>query len=146
MNLNAPVSSIMTSPVVSVKTTDHVSHVRKLMDHSPFHHIPVVDENNQVKGMVCRPDMWHYAYKLSIDTSGPTYSRKRYDSLQVFQIMSKQVTSVVRSDPIGKVAAIFKENKFHALPVIENGRLEGIVTLFDVFNFLLAETTEKQLA
>lgn len=57
-------------------------------------------------------------------------------SLLVREVMVKQVAKLRPEDKIELAADIFRENLFHAMPVVDNdGKLKGIVTTFDLLNY-----------
>ena len=49
--------------------------------------------------------------------------------------MTKYPVSLDMEDTVGLAADIFMANKFHALPVVENNQLVGIVTTHDILLF-----------
>jgi CBS domain-containing membrane protein len=51
--------------------------------------------------------------------------------------MVKNLGGVSSTAPIRDVAQILQNNKFHALPVIDNWKLVGIVTSTDLINYLI---------
>jgi CBS domain-containing protein len=53
--------------------------------------------------------------------------------MQVKDIMTKDVISVSPETKIGEVAHILTEKRFHGLPVVENGKLMGIIVEDDFF-------------
>jgi len=54
----------------------------------------------------------------------------------VSQIMSKDVITVSENDPLILVKEIFEENNFHHVPVLNKGRLVGIISKSDLLFFL----------
>lgn len=53
--------------------------------------------------------------------------------MQVKDIMTEDVVSVSPETKIGEVAHILTEKRFHGLPVVENGKLLGIIVEDDFF-------------
>jgi CBS domain-containing protein len=53
------------------------------------------------------------------------------------QVMAKNVVTVPPTATIKEVAKILAEKEFHALPVIDHGRLVGMVTTTDLVKYLL---------
>ena len=47
-------------------------------------------------------------------------------------IMTKDVVTVTPQDSLSKVKKLIFDNRFHHIPVIENGKLAGIVTSYDL--------------
>lgn len=55
------------------------------------------------------------------------------------QVMSKNLVTVSSTTTIKEVAEILSEKEFHALPVVDDSVLVGIVTTTDLINFLLKQ-------
>ena len=55
------------------------------------------------------------------------------------QVMAKNLVSVASSTIIKEVAEILSKKEFHAIPVIDNGELTGIVTTTDLINYLIEQ-------
>ncbi len=53
--------------------------------------------------------------------------------------MAKSIISVTSDTTIKEVAQILAEHEFHAVPVVDNGALVGIVTSTDLIKFLLEQ-------
>lgn len=53
--------------------------------------------------------------------------------------MAKDVVSVTSKSTIQDVANFLSVKEFHALPVVDNGELKGIVTTTDLINYLLEQ-------
>ena len=62
-----------------------------------------------------------------------------YDLFTIEQIMAKSIISVTSDTTIKEVAQILAEHEFHAVPVVDNGALVGIVTSTDLIKFLLEQ-------
>jgi len=57
--------------------------------------------------------------------------------IRVRDVMSKDPITVSISDTIGKAISLMRENGISRLPVINNGKLEGIVTVHDIIEKVL---------
>ena len=145
MNTNMPISKIMSTELITVKETDNlVSIEEKFKDH-PIHHLPVVDASYQLVGIISKADMLHIARMIEHDASGTTYIAKVYDSWTAARIMTPQPLTLDPEDTIGLVADIFLQNKFHAIPVIEDFRLVGIVTSHDLLRHAYAQVSFPEI-
>ena len=85
--------------------------------------MPVVDGKKLV-GLVTTYDL----FKLNID-------HKDYDATKVSDVMTTKLAVIEPSDKIGTAAEIFMEHLFHAVPVVSEGNLVGIVTSFDILKY-----------
>ncbi|MBK9257176.1 MAG: CBS domain-containing protein [Saprospiraceae bacterium] len=140
-----PVKSVMTSEVISVPEDMILKEVNYIFEKEMIHHIPVVDQYQRCVGMISRSDMLlllDWGTKLNL----PSSERKNIFLLTsnlAKDMMETNVLKVTRDDLIGKCVDIFKENYFHALPVVdEDGRLEGIITTYDL---MILAYTDKGL-
>ena len=55
------------------------------------------------------------------------------------QVMAKNLISVKSSATIKEVSEILAKKEFHALPVIDDNKLVGIVTTTDLINYLIGQ-------
>ena len=62
---------------------------------------------------------------------GPHSSMYRFIECLAGQYMTTAVTTVTREVTMGELAALFEQHDFNSFPVLENGKMLGIVTKFD---------------
>ena len=60
--------------------------------------------------------------------------------------MTKKIATLTPSDKIGSAAELFLEHLFHAVPIVENGELVGIITSFDVMKYEFQKAYPSQFA
>ncbi len=119
--MNENVKTIMTTDLITVKPTTKLSSVRKIFMSHKIHHLPVMD-NGKLVGLVTTYDMW----KNEIAPSN-------YATQEVSSVMTTSLAKIGPRDKIGTAAELFLDNRFHALPVVnEHDHLVGIVTSFDI--------------
>ncbi len=139
MNTSAPVSTIMTTRLMTVHPDDSFTTVKKLFDEKDFHHLPVVEPGGKLVGIISKEDIYKVAYILTLNTTGRTYTIKQMESLTARDIMTKYPIYLDPDDSIGLAADIFLANKFHALPIVEDDVLTGILTTHDLLRYGFAE-------
>ena len=109
--------------VVTASTADSVLHtVRVLVDHN-IGGVVVVD-GEEVIGILTERDI------LRLVARKPD----ELQALEVGQVMTRDVIKLAPDDDLGHVMEVMTENRIRHLPVIEEGRLAGIVTIGDVVN------------
>ncbi|MEZ5043011.1 MAG: CBS domain-containing protein [Saprospiraceae bacterium] len=145
MNPNNAISTIMSTEIISVKPNTKLAEVEKKFKSYPIHHLPVVDENYTVVGIISKMDMLQIARAIEHDASGKIYIDKVYNSWTAGRIMTPNPLFLDPDDSIGLVADIFLQNKFHAIPVVEDGRLVGIVTSHDLLQYAYEKITFPQI-
>ena len=62
-----------------------------------------------------------------------------YNMFTIEQVMKRNVVSVSSSKSIKEVAEILASKEFHALPVVDNNLLSGIVTTTDLIKYLIKQ-------
>jgi CBS domain-containing protein len=143
MDTNQAVRTIMTTNLVTVPPTASAKEVKAIFDEYSFHHLPVVNGSDKLLGIISKEDFSKIAYVLSLNTSGKTFSRLKYESLQALDFMTKYPLSLDPEDTIGLAADIFLANKFHALPIVEEDSLVGLVTTHDLLLFSFSSPIES---
>lgn len=129
----------MTTKVVTVFETATFSEIKRVFDTHHFHHLPVLDFNNQLKGMISKEDLAKASYLLTLNTTGKTYTTKEFDYISAKDIMSSYPVFLTPDDEIDLAADVFLSNKLHALPILDDGRLIGIVTTHDLLRYAFTE-------
>lgn len=139
MNTDLPISSVMTRKLVTIEPETTLARIKNLFENNSFHHLPVVSAERKLVGIISKEDFARAAYLLSLNTSGKTYSHLEYGSLSAKDIMTIYPVFLEPGDTIGLAADIFLANKFHALPILEDGELIGLVTTHDLVRFAFAD-------
>lgn len=135
MNTQTPLRDLMTTDLTVIKLDTPFNKIKSIFDSNSFHHLPVVDNMAMVKGMISKQDFTNLAFRLSNETAGKTYSEKTYNNIFAKDIMTKNPVSLNPDDSIGLAADLFLENVYHAIPIMEDGVLVGIITTHDLLTF-----------
>ncbi|MEY3053351.1 MAG: hypothetical protein RLY31_3136 [Bacteroidota bacterium] len=136
------VSQLMTTDVLFVRPDDIMEEVDKIFRRNNIHHIPVVDSNQQVVGMISRSDYYKilHGFTLFRTEKSESYNQAILRSLLAKEVMVRHVAKLNPEDTVTVAAGFFRENLFHAIPVVDNiGKLVGIITTFDLLNFAFQE-------
>ncbi len=142
MNPNVNISEIMTRLVVTINPDDGLGKIKEIFLKNNFHHLPVV-ENGNLTGIISREDFLKIYYKISRETTGRTWSEKSLDHLHAKDIMTRDPMTLEPDDSIGLAADVFLANKFHSLPIVEDGALVGIVTVHDLLAYSFNSPVES---
>ena len=139
---NIKIGSLMTTNIITVKPNDNLLKVEEIFTTNTFHHIPVVDEENIIQGIISRVEFYKLQHALTIfNTKG---ARKHNDSIfnatLVEEIMTKKIAKLSSEDSVLVAVGFFRENLFHALPIVdEHNRLIGILTTYDLLTYAYNE-------
>jgi CBS-domain-containing membrane protein len=109
---------IMTMKVVTVKPSTSIEDAARLLVRRKISGVPVVDEKDKTKvvGILTEADL------LAAPSGAKT----------VADVMKKRVVSVSPDTPVDEIAEILVKKKIKRVPVIDAGKLVGIVSRIDV--------------
>jgi CBS domain-containing protein len=134
----APVSMIMTEHVITLKKTDSLEKAEQLFKRHKIRHIPVVD-NKSILGMLSYSDLLRLSFADITNEDENVVDVLVYKMFTIDQVMKRNLVTVSSSNSIKEVAEILASNEFHALPVVDNNKLSGIVTTTDLIKYLLKQ-------
>jgi acetoin utilization protein AcuB len=118
----------MAADVTSLKRNEKLSLADDVMNLGRIRHLPVLDDDGEtLVGIVSQRDLFRGALAQAIGY-GQHARRKLLDSLLVKDVMTTDVTTTTPETPLVDAARVLIERKIGCLPVVENGRLVGILT------------------
>jgi CBS domain-containing protein len=149
----ATAKEIMTTELITVSPEAEIREAAKLLLEKRFNGVPVVDGEGKFRGVICQSDLIATQRSLAIpsmfrsitgDMASETVDRlvremKRMRAIKVRDAMSTGVTTVGPNTTVEEIARIMVEKKLYTLPVVEDGKLVGIVGKEDVLKNLLLE-------
>jgi CBS domain-containing membrane protein len=126
--MDTMVKDVMTKDVTTLKRNEKLTLADDLMNLGRIRHLPVVDDDGgQVIGIVSQRDMFRGALAQAIGY-GAHARRKLLDTLLVKEVMTTELVTTTPDTPLADAAAVLMEKKIGCLPVLESGRLVGILT------------------
>jgi CBS domain-containing protein len=137
MNLENPIRTIMTpvEDLVAVYPDTPFAEIKVIFKRNNFHHIPVINNEGVIVGIISKLDWLRNLKFAAAQSGGRTWSRKYYESLKAKDLMTENPITLEPEEAISVAADILIENKYHAIPVSEDGRLIGILTTHDLITF-----------
>lgn len=139
MNILAPVKSIMSTDLITLAPQDKLLEVKDIFERHNIHHIPIV-RFRTIVGLVSKSDFLFFmrGFQRSEDDRFVNEARLRAYSAQ--DIMTTGLAKLSPDDRIDVALEIFLTNRFHAIPVVENDGLVGILTTFDLIKAMNRES------
>ena len=127
---------MMTKNPVTIHPDMSVTDVRSLMDKKEIGHLPVLDRNNNLAGIVTKKDLLKAGPSpaTTLDMYEISYLLSK---LRVEKIMVKDVITVDENDVVEEAARIMADRDIGCLPVMKGNILTGIVTETDLFRFFV---------
>lgn len=128
-----PVSEIMRREVVTLAVKETLDLTQDLMNLGRVRHLPVLDDGRLV-GIVSQRDLLAAALTKVLDFD-PTSRRSFLRSVEVGEVMAKDVVTAGPDTTLGEVARILVQRKIGCLPVVApGGALLGLVTETDLLS------------
>jgi CBS-domain-containing membrane protein len=144
------VADIMTRDVITVTPQTGLRELARILSEKNINGVPVVDDQGKVLGVVCDSDLVNQNRPLHIPTvfvildsviplENPWRFQKEFKRLTattVEDIYSRPAVVVEPDTDVSEVARLMGERKFYTVPVVDKGRLVGIVGKADVIRSL----------
>ena len=130
------VSQWMTKSVLTIKPHDTLKQARELMTKHRVNQLPVVVDD-KVVGIVTDRDL-RDAYPSSMRLLRGKDIDDFADSYTVDQVMTYNVVTASPKMSLREVAQHLRKKRFGAVPIVDDGKLVGIITRSDLLDAALA--------
>ncbi len=137
MKKDVSVSEIMTRNILRLSLSDDLSKAEIIMKKNHIRHLPVV-EDEKIIGMVSLNDLLRISFADAVGAEGEEVESTVYDMFSIEQVMTKKVDYISSETTVAEAANLFLTHEYHALPVVDNDCLTGIVTTTDIIKYFLA--------
>jgi CBS domain-containing protein len=145
------VADVMTSDVITVTPETSLRELAEILSGKNINGVPVIDDEGDVIGVVSESDLVERNKPLHIPTvfvildsiiplENPWRMQKEFKRLtatKVGDIYSKPAVCVEPDTDITEVARIMSEKGIHTLPVVDRGKLIGVIGKGDVIRSLI---------
>jgi len=143
---------IMTTEIITLRPETEIAQAARLLLEKRINGAPVVNEAGKLVGILCQSDLIAQQKSIPIpslftllDGYIPLTSSKRMDK-EVAKIAATKVSEAMTLNPVAvdpdtgieKVAALMVEKNYHTLPVVDAGKLVGILGKEDVLRTLVS--------
>ena len=131
------VKNWMTPDVITVTPETSLLKIAKILKENNVRRAPVVDQAGAVVGIVSDRDVKE-ASPSKATTLDMYEMHYLLAEIKARQIMTKNPICITSGDTVEKAAMIMLDNKIGGLPVVDDGKLVGIVSDQDVFKALVS--------
>jgi CBS domain-containing protein len=118
------IDAIMTTDVVTIPPTASLADARELMHEHRIHHLPVIDAEGGLVGLVTLTDV----LAASDSSLRNADSRIRAADITLTEAMVTDVVTVSSAASLRQAALFIEKHKIGCLPVVDDGKLTGIIT------------------
>ena len=135
-----PVSTWMSTPVVSVGPLDFVERAREVMEERRINQLPVVQDGRLV-GIVTDRDLGDAFPSLLDVLSNETESPILPPNVRVGAVMTRGVLTVAPGETVARAADMLRRERIGSAPVVDQDHVVGILTRSDCLAALIAAAT-----
>jgi len=143
---------IMTTNIVTVSPETDVSQAARLLLEKHINGIPVVDSSGGIVGVLCQSDLIAQQKKISLpslftlldgfisfsSTKNLDMEFKKIAAIKVSEAMTADPITVSPDTVIEEIATLMVNRGFHTVPVIQDGKLVGIIGKEDVLKTIIS--------
>jgi CBS domain-containing protein len=146
-------SDVMTSNIITVGINASVGEAAAILLNSRISGAPVVDERGELVGIVSEGDLmrrpeigttrrhsWWLELLSSERSSAVEYIKTH--SRKVTDVMTREVITASPDTPLGDIAALLERNQIKRVPIVEGGKMVGLVSRANILQ-ALASATKK---
>ena len=130
------VANRMKSAPVWIDEEESMKKAMDLLKEHEIRHLPVLKDGQRLVGILSERDI-----KQASPSSATALEIREIfyllDKIKVKQIMTRRPYTVSSTTPIEEAALVIREKKIGCLPVVDNGKLAGIITETDILDALI---------
>jgi CBS domain-containing protein len=119
--------AIMSTDLVTLAPSGTLAEARELMQEYRIHHIPVVDDSGDLIGLVTLTNV----LAATDSVLRKTDNRIHASDIRIEDVMVTEVATVDRNASLRQAALFLEKHRIGCLPVIDEGKLCGIITETD---------------
>ena len=139
--LQYQVRDAMTVDPIAVSPHAKLREVEALFETHDFNGVPVIDEQRQLLGILTKFDLLK-AFSLDVQAIAPHYDEIMEQLVET--VMTRDPVSVSPQLPLSRLLQKLVEMRTKSLPVVEEGRLVGMIAREDVLKALRRATIQHQ--
>ena len=150
-------ADIMTRRLVTIDPDSSIAEAANRMIENRISGMPVLDAQGRLVGLISEGDLLHRS-EMGTDQrqrrswwlrliSGPTGAADDYvksHSRNVGDVMTRSVVSVSPDASLGEVVRVLERHRIKRVPVLDNGKLVGIVSRANLLQALAVSAKEVQ--
>jgi len=149
-------ADVMVSAVISVRPNARVEEVAGILLASRISAVPVIDEQGELLGIVSEGDLmrraeagtdrsrsWWLEYLTGKQVLAAEYVKSH--SHKVTDVMTRSVITATPDTSLSEIATLLERNRIKRVPIVQNGKVVGIVSRANLLQLLEAPAIRKSV-
>ena len=130
------VKDVMTPKVFTIRVDRKLRAVQEIMEWAHIRHVPVVEADGRLVGVISHRDLLAAAIS-SLQVKVPAAERAQHLAMSdVRQLMHHPAATIAPDERVQRAAHVMRSLRIGCLPVLDEGRLVGIVTEADLLHII----------
>jgi len=125
------VSELMSQNVLTGRLNFSFTDIMRLFSEMNFHHLPIINDEKEIQGIISTNDilkMLTLKMPFLKDTRDETVNME----IDIMDVMTMRPKVILSTSTIKEALSVFSKHHIHALPVVKEGKLVGIITSNDI--------------
>jgi CBS domain-containing protein len=118
------IEAIMSTDLITVRQSASLAEARALMHSNRIHHLPVVDDDGGLVGLVTLTNVLAGTDSILRDPD----NRLHAEDVKIGDVMVKDIATVDERASLRQAALFLEKHRIGCLPVVTDGKLRGIIT------------------
>ena len=135
---NEPISALMTPEVYTIDLLEPLANAQTLMQQHKIRHLPVLKKGKLV-GILSMTDLMRLSFSDNFGDLESDADVAIFRMLGIRHVMKSNPETISPAHTVREVAEILAHREFHALPVVENGEVVGMITTTDLIRYFLSQ-------
>lgn len=127
VNENGRVADVMSPDVKTLGRNDKLASADDIMKQNRIRHLPVVDQDGNLCGIISQRDLFRGMLLRTLGY-GTHLEQKMLDTHAIKEAMVDHVHTTTPDASLKEAAQLMITHKVGCLPVLDNGKLVGIIT------------------
>jgi CBS domain-containing membrane protein len=127
---------LMTEDLIALRDSDSLLEAHKAMERARIRHLPIVDAAGAFVGLLTHRDLLAASVSRLADIDQAT-QEEIYAAIPIHEVMRADVAMASPELPLRQAAEVLLTQKYGCLPVVESGKLVGILTASDFIRLSL---------
>lgn len=124
------VHELMVTELLTLKEYDHLYKARQLMMENRIRHLPILNDKDECVGLLSQRDMLYASVSRFAEISEEE-RREIESSIPIREVMTHEIIAVEEDTNLHEATDFMTEHKIGCLPVLDGGKLVGILTESD---------------
>ncbi|HOD12162.1 MAG TPA: CBS domain-containing protein [Candidatus Omnitrophota bacterium] len=127
------IKDVMVKELITIGLEAPFSQVWEIFSMHRIRHLPVVDQDKKLKGLVTQRDFYRIVpSRCEVEDRGSFYLKETLDKFILQKVMIKDVLTLLPEDTLGKAIDVMVKKKYGCIPIVDQkGILAGILTQTD---------------